>query len=66
MNTFFTITNATTAHTNDRSERFETFEEAVQSAKSRIRSNRVGKVIILRAVALVEIGDMPIVVKDIQ
>lgn len=56
MKTFYTITNAHTTHTNDRSQRFETREDAIRAATSRLQSGSARGVVILQAVEFIELA----------
>ena len=53
MNTFWTVTNETTKHTNDQSSRYGSEKAAIHEATTRIETGRTEAVIILKAVKLV-------------
>jgi len=69
MKTFYTITDAVTEHTNSRSRRFESYEDAVQAATERIQSaqfNSANGVIILKSVKLVRPAKAPVVEESME
>lgn len=56
---FWTVTNADTTHTNDRSSRFGTESGAISEAQSRIIGGRTDAVVIMKAVKLVRQKPLP-------
>jgi len=55
MFTFWTVTNADTTFTNERSSRYGTEQGAIDEATSRIKSGRTSSVVIMKAVKLVQV-----------
>jgi len=56
MKTFYTLTNTDNHHTNSKSARFDTLEEAYLAAEHRIADNKAEGVIILKAIKLVRLA----------
>jgi len=64
--TFWTVTNANTTHTNERSSRFGTLKGAISEATKRIESGRTEEVVVMQAVRLVRVVQPHIEVIEIQ
>lgn len=65
-NTFWTVTNENTSHTNDRSSRFGTEKAAIHEATTRIENGRTDSVVILKSVKIVRKRRDPIEVIEID
>jgi hypothetical protein len=51
---FWTVTNANTSHTNERSSRYGSEENAIHEATERIKSGRTDAVVIMKAIKIVQ------------
>lgn len=63
---FFTLTNEKTTHTNDRSQRYATHEEAVEAAKERLGRGNTDAVYILQAVDVVKLKAAPVEIVPLE
>lgn len=65
MNKFWTVTDANTTHTNSRSQRFPTVEDAIHEATGRIENGRADSVYILECIKVVKRAPTPVTVEDV-
>ena len=56
---FWTVTNADTTYTNERSSRYGTEKGAISEAITRIKSGRTQSVIVMKSVKLVKLKPLP-------
>lgn len=66
MSKFWTVTDCNTTHTNSRSTRFRTIEDAIREASMRIENGRAESIYILECIKVVKRAKIPFTVEDVH